>query len=393
MSQVKLEAITKRYGDFRALDNIDLEIKEGEFLTLLGASGSGKTTCLRTIAGFVKPDSGRLFIGIDEATSIPPYRRDIGMVFQHYALFPHMTVAQNVAYGLKVRRVARAETQKRTREALELVHLAELANRFPRQLSGGQKQRVALARAVVVRPRVLLLDEPLGALDLKLREELQTEIRRVQQALGITTLSVTHDQNEALSMSDRVVVMANGRILQVDTPSALYRRPISAYVAKFVGRMNLLRARVLRRDAPGERYLLALDTPEQERIECVGPQSAAFEPGDVCLVGFRPEDAQPSAGSPNRIRVNVEKTTYLGAAWLLSCTHPHHGPISLTATSSASIPSVGSTIDVSWDAGSCLILKPEGERAEPLPKNLPTASEQLISQPTGPASRTVEQPA
>ena len=218
MSQVRLDTVSKHYGAELAVDRVSLTIGEAEFVTLLGASGSGKTTCLRMVAGFVAPTSGRVFIGEADVTRLPPQKRDTAMVFQQYALFPHLTVAQNVAFGLKVRRLPRAEIEARVREVLDLVQLGAFAGRFPNQLSGGQKQRVALARAVVVRPKILLLDEPLGALDLKLREELQVEIKRVQSTLGVTTLFVTHDQGEALSMSDRIGVMHCGRIVQIDTP-------------------------------------------------------------------------------------------------------------------------------------------------------------------------------
>src|SRR6185437_6482018 len=210
MAEVALRNVKKAYGPTVVVDNLSLEILDGEFLTLLGASGSGKTTCLRMVAGFVKPDAGTVLLGGSDATHVPPYRRSTGMVFQHYALFPHLTVGDNVAYGLRVRRLPKREIEARTREVLHLVRLEELRDRYPAQLSGGQKQRVALARAVAIRPAVLLLDEPLSALDRKLRGELQGEIRRIQQALRMTTLFVTHDQGEALSMSDRVAVMRRG---------------------------------------------------------------------------------------------------------------------------------------------------------------------------------------
>ena len=224
-----------RYGDQPAVRGVDLIVRPGEFVTLLGPSGCGKTTCLRMVAGFVAPSRGRIIMGGRDITALPPYRRNTGMVFQSYALFPHKTVAENIAFGLRVRRLSRAEREARIAEALRLVHLEQFAARYPAQLSGGQRQRVALARAIVIRPDVLLLDEPLAALDLKLREELQVEIKRVQSALKITTLFVTHDQGEALSMSDRVAVMQDGRIIQIDTPEALYERPNSRYVANFVG--------------------------------------------------------------------------------------------------------------------------------------------------------------
>jgi ABC-type Fe3+/spermidine/putrescine transport system ATPase subunit len=229
MSDVLLEQVRKSYGAVVAVRSLDLRVAPGEFVTLLGPSGCGKTTCLRMVAGFVGPDAGRILLGGQDVTHVPPYRRNTGMVFQSYALFPHRTVAANIAFGMQMRGVTRGDADRRTREALRLVQLDQLADRYPAELSGGQKQRVALARAVVIRPEVLLLDEPLGALDLKLREELQVEIKRVQSELGITTLFVTHDQGEALGMSDRVAVMRDGKIVQIDTPSALYERPNSTY--------------------------------------------------------------------------------------------------------------------------------------------------------------------
>ena len=246
MAGVVLDEVHKVYGDTVAVRSVDLQVAPGEFVTLLGPSGCGKTTCLRMVAGFVEPTAGRIMMAGRDVTHVPPHRRDTGMVFQSYALFPHKTVAANVAFGMRVRGVSRSETDERTREALRLVRLEQLAHRYPSELSGGQKQRVALARAVVIRPQVLLLDEPLGALDLKLREELQVEIKRVQSTLGITTMFVTHDQGEALGMSDRVAVMRDGEIVQIDTPNELYERPNSKYVANFVGRTNLIEVLVHR---------------------------------------------------------------------------------------------------------------------------------------------------
>jgi ABC-type Fe3+/spermidine/putrescine transport system ATPase subunit len=242
MTEVVLEHVHKRYGDSVAVRAVDLQIAPGEFVTLLGPSGCRKTTCLRMVAGFVTPTSGRILLGGRDVTAVPPHRRNTGMVFQSYALFPHKTVAANVGFGLKVRRVPGPEVARRTEEVLRMVRLEDYASCYPGELSGGQKQRVALARAIVFGPEVLLLDEPLGALDLKLREELQVEIKRIQSALGITTLFVTHDQGEALGMSDRIAVMRDGEVVQVDTPAAVYERPNSCYVANFVGRANRMEA-------------------------------------------------------------------------------------------------------------------------------------------------------
>jgi putative spermidine/putrescine transport system ATP-binding protein len=239
-SDVSLEGVRKTYGDVVAVDSVDLEVHRGEFFTMLGPSGSGKTTTLRLIAGFEQPDSGRILLGGVDVSRQPPYARMVNTVFQDYALFPHMTVGQNVEYGLKVKGVARTERRARVGEALEMVRLGGFDSRKPSQLSGGQRQRVALARAIVNRPQVLLLDEPLGALDLKLRQEMQIELKRIQQQVGITFVYVTHDQEEALTMSDRLAVFNHGRIEQIGVPAEVYERPANEFVAGFVGVSNVL---------------------------------------------------------------------------------------------------------------------------------------------------------
>ena len=239
-SAVRLVGLRKTYGDVVAVDGVELEIRAGEFFTLLGPSGSGKTTTLRLIAGFERPDEGRVELGGRDVSPVPPYARDVNTVFQDYALFPHMSVGDNVAYGLRVKGVARRERERRVEEVLERMRLPGLGKRKPVQLSGGQRQRVALARALVNRPQVLLLDEPLGALDLKLRQEMQLFLKSLQQALGITFVYVTHDQDEALTMSDRLAVFNHGRIEQVGAPAEVYEQPQTAFVAGFVGVSNEL---------------------------------------------------------------------------------------------------------------------------------------------------------
>ncbi|HEX4747454.1 MAG TPA: ABC transporter ATP-binding protein [Gaiellaceae bacterium] len=241
MPDVELVGVTKRFGAMAAVDGVDLEVHPGEFLSLLGPSGCGKTTTLRLIAGFERPDEGEVRIGGSDVSRVPPYRRNVNTVFQSYALFPHLTVLDNVAYGLKQRGLAKAERRSRATEMLALVRLEELEERKPRQLSGGQQQRVALARALVMHPRVLLLDEPLGALDLKVRKELQIELKRIQEEIGITFVYVTHDQEEALAMSDRVVVMHAGRIEQIGPPHEIYDRPATEWIAGFIGDTNFIR--------------------------------------------------------------------------------------------------------------------------------------------------------
>jgi ABC-type Fe3+/spermidine/putrescine transport system ATPase subunit len=235
---LRLAGITKRYGAVSAVDRVDLEVREGEFLTLLGPSGCGKTTTLGLIAGFFPPSAGEIYLKGRAVAGLPPFKRDIGVVFQDYALFPHMTAGENVAFGLRMRGIEKSRIQKQVDEALDLVQLRGLAERRPLELSGGQRQRVALARALVIRPTVLLLDEPLSNLDLKLREEMRVEIAGLQRRLGITTVFVTHDQGEALVMSDRIAVMNAGRIEQLGRPAEIYERPASRFVAEFIGRMN-----------------------------------------------------------------------------------------------------------------------------------------------------------
>ena len=271
---LKLESIRKNYGHVVAVAGVDLSVQEGEFFTLLGPSGSGKTTLLRLIAGFERPDAGRIELGGRDVTSLPPYMRETNTVFQDYALFPHMTVGENVGYGLRIKGVGRAERKKRVDRALEMVRLSGLDARRPNQLSGGQRQRVALARAVVNEPEVLLLDEPLGALDLKLRQEMQIELKQIQKEVGITFVYVTHDQEEALTMSDRLAVMANGRIEQIGPPVEVYERPATEFVAGFIGISNLLT-----RD--GVRFVVR---PEKIRILEQGepvPAGMVVEPGKV----------------------------------------------------------------------------------------------------------------
>jgi putative spermidine/putrescine transport system ATP-binding protein len=237
---IHVAGLAKRYGDVVAVDDIELTVRPGEFFTMLGPSGSGKTTLLRLIAGFERPDRGRIELGGRDVTRVPPYARDVNTVFQDYALFPHMTVAENIEYGLRVRRVGKSQRRERADRALDMVRLAGLGKRKPAQLSGGQRQRVALARAIVNEPQVLLLDEPLGALDLKLRQEMQLELLRVQREVGITFVYVTHDQEEALTMSDRIAVLNHGRIEQVGQPIEVYERPLTPFVAGFIGVSNLI---------------------------------------------------------------------------------------------------------------------------------------------------------
>jgi putative spermidine/putrescine transport system ATP-binding protein len=266
---VRLIGVRKTYGDVVAVDHVDLEIAEGEFFTMLGPSGSGKTTTLRLIAGFERPDEGSIELHGEDVTGRAPYERDVNTVFQDYALFPHMSVADNVGYGLRVKGVGKRERRERVDEALRMVRLPDVGSRKPVQLSGGQRQRIALARSLVNRPRVLLLDEPLGALDLKLRQEMQIELKRIQQEVGLTFVYVTHDQEEALTMSDRLAVFNEGRIEQVGAPAEVYERPATEFVAGFVGVSN-----VLVRD--GRRF-----TVRPEKIRMNFDNTAAGEAGEI----------------------------------------------------------------------------------------------------------------
>ena len=289
----------KSYGHVVAVDGIDLTVEEGEFFTLLGPSGSGKTTLLRLIAGFERPDDGRIELGGRDVTSVPPHLRETNTVFQDYALFPHMSVGDNIGYGLRVKGVPGSERRQRVERALKMVRLVGLDRRRPNQLSGGQRQRVALARAVVNEPEVLLLDEPLGALDLKLRQEMQLELKRIQKEVGITFVYVTHDQEEALTMSDRVAVMSNGRIEQVGPPVEIYERPVTEFVAGFIGISNLLTRDGVRFVVRPEKLRMLLDDDVPE-------PGMTVEPGVVEQVVY--------VGQSTRYNIRLERGELLVAA-------------------------------------------------------------------------------
>ncbi len=308
---VELRGVTKRFGDFTAVDDLDLTLGSGEFFTLLGPSGCGKTTTLRMIAGFEQPDAGEVRIEGTDVAGLPPYKRPTNTVFQSYALFPHLSVEDNVAFGLKRQKVSKDEIGERVRAELERVGLAKEARRRPAQLSGGMQQRVALARALVNLPKVLLLDEPLGALDLKLRKGLQIELKRIQREVGITFVYVTHDQEEALTMSDRIAVMNRGRVEQVDGAEEVYERPTTTFVAGFIGVSNLMPGTV---SAPG---VVKLDSG----LEVAG-NTGPLQPGQGCAAVVRPEklridlaeDAGAAANGTPRVEGVVESSVYLGTA-------------------------------------------------------------------------------
>ncbi|MEU7960581.1 ABC transporter ATP-binding protein [Micromonospora humida] len=314
MIDVTLESVSKRFaraGDTAAVDDVDISIAAGEFFTLLGPSGCGKTTTLRMVAGFYFPTSGRIRFGAEDVTHRPPNKRDTGMVFQNYALFPHMSVAQNVAYGLKIRKVGRAESARRIEEALGQVHLAGYGDRRIDQLSGGQQQRVALARALVIRPRTLLLDEPLSNLDAKLREETRVEIRRIQQEAGTTAIYVTHDQSEAMAMSDRIAVMESGRVRQIGAPQEIYHRPATAFVARFIGRSNVLSLPVVTAAAD----TVTVGLPDGGETAVAAPADHGLRAGDTALVSVRPEHlGLTSATEPGALTGRVTEVEFTGMA-------------------------------------------------------------------------------
>jgi spermidine/putrescine ABC transporter ATP-binding subunit len=306
-----LKGVSKRYGEVVALRELDLEIREGEFLTLLGPSGCGKTTTLRMIAGFIEPSTGTILLGDEDVTLVRPNKRGIGMVFQDYALFPHMTIGENIAFGLVERKVDKAAVAKRVKELLELVRLPQMEHRYPPELSGGQQQRIAVARAVAYSPKVLLMDEPLGALDLKLREVMQGEIRRIQQELGITTVYVTHDQTEAMHMSDRIAVMNHGVMEQIGSAEDIYNRPRTRFVADFIGQINLLDATVV--DVARDRTDLDLNGAR------VRAQAGDGVPAAKATLAIRPQHLSIVApggpaggGATNRLPGRIAGRTFSG---------------------------------------------------------------------------------
>ncbi|MFZ9447480.1 MAG: ABC transporter ATP-binding protein [Alphaproteobacteria bacterium] len=343
MARLELDALSKRYGEFNAVREVSLDVADGEFLVLLGPSGCGKTTTLRMIAGFVTPSGGTIRIGGGDVTALPPWKRNSGLVFQSYALFPHLTVAQNVAFGLEMRKLARDDIAARVAAALRRVRLGHLAERRPRPLSGGQQQRVALARALAIRPDVLLLDEPLSNLDAKLREEVRVEIRELQRQLGLTTVMVTHDQEEALTVADRLVVMSEGEVRQIGTQRDLYERPADRFVAGFVGRSTFLEGRV---DAAGHFVTaggLGLRCPPGARP---GAAVMALRPERMAL-GLAP------LGLDNDLPGTVEFVSYLGAALDLRVrlSDTDRVTVQLANRQDGLVPEVGARVHVGWSAG------------------------------------------
>ena len=350
---VRLVNVVKRFDDVVAVDGITLEVPAGSFFALLGPSGCGKTTTLRMIGGFEEPTSGQIFLADRDVVGLPPYKRDVNTVFQSYALFPHMTVTQNVAFGLERRKIGKTEVRARVREVLELVDLAGRGERKPRQLSGGQQQRVALARAIVNNPRVLLLDEPLGALDLKLRKQMQLELKRIQNEVGITFVHVTHDQEEAMTMADTIAVMNSGRIEQLGTPAELYERPQTAFVAGFLGKSNLLDATV-----SGEGVVQLLDGSEL-RARTNGNR------GPVAI-GVRPEKIRLGDAGVNRLSGTVKESAYIGVATevVVATSVGELTVFHQNVETGGGAPAPGSTVTLSWEPEATFVVDREKETPE-----------------------------
>lgn len=354
MSFLEIQGLTKAYGDFTAVRDLSLGVERGELVALLGPSGCGKTTTLQMIAGFVEPTRGEIRIGGKDITRLRPERRGIGIVFQSYALFPHMTVADNIGFGLEMRGIASGERRQRIEETLSLVRLDGLGGRYPRELSGGQRQRVAIARALVIRPEVLLLDEPMSNLDAKLREDMHIELRSIQRQLGITTILVTHDQTEAMTMSERIAIMHGGRIVQLATPFEAYERPASAFVSSFLGKTNAVAGRVVATGA---------DTCDVAFGDCreTVPHHGRITGADV-EVYIRPEKirlAPTRDGSEARVSGTVKTRLFLGSFWMLEV-DTSLGTLRVSLPNSGEIaPGEGAPVGLAWSGRDLRILDRE----------------------------------
>jgi spermidine/putrescine transport system ATP-binding protein len=366
---VELRNVNKRYGELTALEEFSLTVRRGEFLTLLGPSGSGKTTVLRLVAGFDQPQSGQILIEGRDAWELPPYRRNVNTVFQHYALFPHLNVFRNVSFGLEQKKLSRAEIERRVRAILELVELPGKEDRYPNQLSGGEKQRVALARALVLEPAVLLLDEPLGALDQKLRKQMQLELKRLRERVGITFIFVTHDQEEALVMSDRIAVIHWGRLEQVGSGEEIYERPRTRFVAEFMGVENFFEVRCVAHSAQGSGF----ETPTGLKLWATN--CAALAPSPAAILAVRPESLHLSLVPPNPRPLNLLETElveaiYEGGSRRWSLALPGGARIvGRESNSSGALPASGlprgAKVYISWDPAKSLVFP----RVDPPPRN------------------------
>jgi putrescine transport system ATP-binding protein len=355
---VRIEKVTKTFGNTYAVDEVSLEIQQGEFFSLLGASGCGKTTLLRMLGGFETPTSGRIYVDGQDVTDVPPYLRPINMMFQSYALFPHMTVAQNIAYGLKQEHMPKAQIKERVNEMLSLVQINKLAERKPHQLSGGQRQRVALARSLAKHPKILLLDEPLGALDKKLREQTQFELVNIQERLGITFIIVTHDQEEAMTMSSRIALMKDGRIEQVDAPRRLYEFPATRYAANFIGSVNLFQGQVI--EHKNDMVLIQSDDAQGQLLV---HHSQPLTPGMDVTVAVRPEKIRvrnSEAGEPNSLQGVIKEIAYLGDVSIYHVLLANGKTVQFTQSNIQALAEQPLTWDeevcLSWNANSCGVL-------------------------------------
>jgi len=348
MARLRLEGVSKHYGEVQAIRDVTLDVADGEFVVLLGPSGCGKTTTLRVVAGFAEPSAGAVVLGEREITRLPPWKRNAGLVFQNYALFPHLTVAQNVAFGLEMRKIAPAESASRIGDVLRLVRLEHLAGRLPRQLSGGQQQRVALARALVFRPDVLLLDEPLSNLDAKLRQDVRVEIRELQRQLALTTLMVTHDQEEALTMADRLVVMQDGEVRQVGTQQDLYERPRDRFIASFVGRSSFLEGEI---EAPGHFRSAGGLALACTATTAAGPATLALRPERLLI------EAAPQPGVDNSLPGVVEFVSYLGATvdMHVRISAKERVVVQIPNRAGSPVPRVGEQVHVAWLAANGIV--------------------------------------
>jgi spermidine/putrescine ABC transporter ATP-binding subunit len=348
MSRVDIQHVSKRYGAFAALNNVTITFNDGEFFGLLGPSGSGKTTLLRSIAGFIMPDEGSILFDGEQVETVPVHRRAIGMVFQSYALFPHLTIEENIGFGLDVRSTPREDIRKRVGEMLALVRLTGLEARYPRQLSGGQQQRVALARALITRPKVLLLDEPLGALDRRLRQEMQVELKEIQRETGVTAIFVTHDQEEALTLSDRIAIIDQGRLIQVDAPQTVYERPVNIFAANFLGDANVFRG-----------------TPVKTGLKLAdGTLIATLKPSTGAAI-VRPEKLRVENGrknsAGNSLVGEIVQAIYSGASVTYRIRMPVLGEIPLLAfiqNQTGEVLDTGATVTVSWDKTQTIPVEP-----------------------------------
>ncbi|KQU27298.1 Fe3+/spermidine/putrescine ABC transporter ATP-binding protein [Bacillus sp. Leaf13] len=360
-NDVEVKGAFKQFGSNVVLNGIDLEVKQGELLTLLGPSGCGKSTTLNLIAGFLDADQGEVYIKGNNVTKVPPYKRDLGMVFQTYSLFPHMTVYENLSFGLKLRKVGKAEQKKKISKALELVKMSGLENRYPRELSGGQRQRVAISRALVVEPELLLLDEPLSNLDAKLRHELRAEIKRLQKEIGVTTIFVTHDQEEALSMSDRVVVMNAGKIEQISTPTDIYNHPKTEFVFQFIGKSNCFEGKVSEVDKRRISVKIGDDITHVDADNIMGNDSN-LKAGDEVKMYIRPEKVQIVPAEETALslfdyhKAKISQINYLGTSWEINVLLQGKSVQVLTSSFNSSWQN-GSEVYIGWSPSEVMLVK------------------------------------